>query len=149
MSFSVFDQGRLTGQATFPKPLSPSEPQPSSLHLESTFQLCFSSCTRSHMLCRFRYVNCSSLYALCVLLQSHLWHHTKKDPLSPWSFEKKLSAACKSELTHILLCFFGFFFSLSESFPFSVFWWSPAGLLWLKHELCVRMHWMSGGSLGK
>lgn len=120
--------GGLTEEYTFPKSSSPGEPQPSSFCLESTFRLCFSSCAYHHMLCRLGMWT-AHLSTLCMYCHIHSSETTpKRDPLSLRSFETKPSAACKkSELTHILLCCF-FFSSLSESFPFSVFWRGPARL---------------------
>ena len=54
-----------------------------------------------------RYVSCLPFYVWHALSHSLLWDHGRKEPLSFLSFAMKLSAdRKKSELTHILPCFF-------------------------------------------
>lgn len=139
----------LTGQAAFPKSSSPCEPLPSSLGLESTFQLCFSSCTYSHMLCRLCMWT-ARLSMLCAYCHIQFSDTTpRRIHYLPEVLKRNLQLPARSQSWLISSCGFFFSSSLSESFPFSVFWWGPARILWLKQELCVRMHCMSGDSLGK
>lgn len=117
--------GGLTEEYTFPKSSSPSEPQPSSLSSGSTFRLCFSSCAYRHMLCRLGMWT-ARLSTLCMFCHIHFSETT---PTRIHYLSKvlkrslRLPARSQSWLTS-----FCSFFSLSESFPFSVFRRGPARL---------------------
>lgn len=100
----------LTGQAPFPKSSFPREPLPSSLRLESTFQLCFSSCTCSHMLCRLGMwtAHLSMLCAYCHIQFSDTT--PRRIHYLPEVLKRSLQLPARSQSWLISSCGFGFFF---------------------------------------
>lgn len=116
---------RLIKEYAFPKSWFPGEPQPSSL--ESTFQQCFSSGTYRRVLCRLGMWT-ARLSPLCMCC--HIYCSETMPRRICYLFEiLKRSLRLPARSQSWLTSFWVFFcFSLSKSFPFSVFWRGPARL---------------------